>query len=122
VRLTHIRLLVDDYAACFGFYRDVLGFEPTFGDESGLYADFDTGSDVSLALFVSEYQIAAEPGQGKDGVLIILGAENVDERVEQLRQRGVPIVREPEDKPEWGIRVAYIRDPGGNLLELNHSL
>jgi lactoylglutathione lyase len=34
VRLTHVRLLVDDYDACFRFYRDMLGLEPTFGDEA----------------------------------------------------------------------------------------
>lgn len=27
MKLTHTRLLVDDYKACFIFYRDVLGFE-----------------------------------------------------------------------------------------------
>ena len=122
MRLTHVRLLVDDYAACFAFYRDVLGFTPTFGDESGPYADFDTGSDVSLALFVSKYQIAAEPGRGKDEVLIILQVDSVDESIAELRQRGVAVVRQPEDRPDWGIRVAYIRDPDHNLIELNQSL
>jgi predicted enzyme related to lactoylglutathione lyase len=32
MRLTHVRLLVDDFAACFRFYRDVAGLAPTFGD------------------------------------------------------------------------------------------
>jgi hypothetical protein len=27
--LTHVRLLVDDFPACFRFYRDVLGLTPT---------------------------------------------------------------------------------------------
>ena len=25
----------------------------------------------------------------------------------------------PVDQPEWGGRVAYLRDPDGNLLEVN---
>jgi hypothetical protein len=39
----------------------------------------------------------------------------VDEAVERLREH---VVREPVDQPEWGGRVAYLRDPSGNLLEL----
>lgn len=35
MQLTYVRLLVDDYEACFRFYRDVMGFGVTFGDESG---------------------------------------------------------------------------------------
>jgi catechol 2,3-dioxygenase-like lactoylglutathione lyase family enzyme len=52
MKLTFVRLLVNDYPACFRFYRDAMGFPVTFGDEEGGYADFDAGSDVSLALFV----------------------------------------------------------------------
>jgi catechol 2,3-dioxygenase-like lactoylglutathione lyase family enzyme len=40
MRLTHVRLLVDDFAACFRFYRDVVGLARTFGDETSGYADF----------------------------------------------------------------------------------
>ena len=28
----------------------------------------------------------------------------------------------PRDQPEWGGRVAYLRDPSGNLIELFESL
>ena len=31
--LTLVRLPVGDYGACFRFYRDVMGFPVTFGDE-----------------------------------------------------------------------------------------
>lgn len=33
--MSHVRLLAEEYAACFRFYRDRLGFEPTFGDAEG---------------------------------------------------------------------------------------
>jgi catechol 2,3-dioxygenase-like lactoylglutathione lyase family enzyme len=29
MNLTFVRLLVDDFPACFRFYRDVMGFTPT---------------------------------------------------------------------------------------------
>jgi catechol 2,3-dioxygenase-like lactoylglutathione lyase family enzyme len=38
MRLTHIRLLVADYLACFRFYRDVMGLAVAWGDENGPYA------------------------------------------------------------------------------------
>ena len=46
-----IRLLVSDFRASFRFYRDTLGLELTWGEESGPYADFKTESDSYLSLF-----------------------------------------------------------------------
>jgi catechol 2,3-dioxygenase-like lactoylglutathione lyase family enzyme len=84
VKLTFVRLLVDDYPACFRFYRAVMGFPVTFGE--GGYADFDYAA------------------------------------IEELRSRGAPVSAEPADREDWGIRVGYIRDPDGNLIELNHAM
>ena len=58
LRLAFNRLLVADFRAVFLFYRDVLGFTPTFGDENDVYADFDTGS-VTVALFQRELMAEA---------------------------------------------------------------
>jgi catechol 2,3-dioxygenase-like lactoylglutathione lyase family enzyme len=126
VKLTFVRLLVDDYPACFRFYRDVLGFRPTFGDEDGDYADFDAGGgDVSLALFVRHYQtdhVGTTADASGDKVAIIFEVDDVDRALEDLRKRGAPVSAEPTDQTDWGIRVAYIRDPDGNLIELNAPL
>ena len=35
MKLTHVRLLVNDFDACFRFYRDVMGFQVQWGDEGG---------------------------------------------------------------------------------------
>jgi catechol 2,3-dioxygenase-like lactoylglutathione lyase family enzyme len=32
-KFQYTRLLVKDFKACFKFYRDVMGFKPTFGTE-----------------------------------------------------------------------------------------
>jgi catechol-2,3-dioxygenase len=29
---------------------------------------------------------------------------------------------EPASHPEWGIRTAYLRDPDGNLIEINSQI
>src|SRR5579862_9681275 len=50
IRTTHLRLLVADYDAEFRFFRDILGYRPTFGKEGENYADFDCNG-VCIALF-----------------------------------------------------------------------
>jgi len=128
LRYTHTRLLVADYAACFRFYRDVLGFEPGFGDEASGYADFATG-EVTLALFDQREMADAVGTSGKpaaadaqDRVTLIFGVDSVDATYADLRAKGVSFITEPRDRPEWGIRVAHFRDPAGTLIEIYHSL
>jgi len=48
VKLTHVRLLVDDYGEAYAYYRDTLGLEPAYGDEDGPYGSFATG-DATLS-------------------------------------------------------------------------
>jgi catechol 2,3-dioxygenase-like lactoylglutathione lyase family enzyme len=125
MKLTFVRLLVDDYPACFRFYRDVMGFPVTFGDEDGGYADFDAGADVSLALFVRQYQtdqVGAPAEAIGDKVAVVFQVDDVDAAVEELRGRGAPVSAEPADRSDWGIRVGYVRDPDGSLIELNQPI
>lgn len=44
--------------------------------------------------------------------------DDVDATVEELRRRGVKIVREPGDVEVLGLRLAFFADPWGNLLEV----
>ena len=50
MRLTHVRLLVDDVPVRFRFERDVMRFTPTWGKEDEGNADFDTGGGSTLAI------------------------------------------------------------------------
>ena len=121
----HTRLLVDRFDECFRFYRDVLGLTPTFGAEGEGYADFDAGG-TTLGLFLRSEQARTvgtsnlpADSQSQDRVALIFGVESVDDTVRQLRERGATMIVEPEDHPDWGIRTAYLRDPDGNLIEIN---
>jgi len=128
IRTTHIRLLVKDYDKEFRFFRDVLGFKPTFGAEGENYADFDcNGMTIALfkrSLMSEDLKTTEKPTEqdAQDRVALIFGVADVDSTVAQLRSKGVTIATEPHDRKDWGIRVSHVRDPDGNLIEINHGL
>ncbi|MBT9437999.1 MAG: VOC family protein [Desulfobacterales bacterium] len=128
IKFTHVRLLVKDYQLCFRFYRDMLGFKAIWGDESGGYADFETGSAI-IALFGRNAMADAIGKSGlpfeaaaQDTVSLIFEVPNVDEATQELKAKGVVFETEPTDRSVWGIRTAHFRDPDGNLIEINHAL
>jgi catechol 2,3-dioxygenase-like lactoylglutathione lyase family enzyme len=119
VRFSQVRLLVDDPAAAFRFYRDELGLGVAFGNEGDPYASFDTGTGT-VALFVRDGQAeAVELRAAGDSTLLVLEVDEVDADVARL---GARVVACPVDRPEWGGRVAYVRDPSGNLIELFQTI
>ncbi|HLK57369.1 MAG TPA: VOC family protein [Chthonomonadaceae bacterium] len=128
LRLDYTRLLVADFRASFLFYRDVLGFKPTFGGENDVYADFKAG-DTSLALFQRDLMASTVGTAGlpasavcQDRAALIFGVESVDATVAELQAHGVTFITEPQDRAAWGIRTAHFRDPDGNLLEINSPI
>ena len=112
MRLTHVRLLVDDFGESYRFYRDVLGLETTYGGEDGPYASFGT-EPATLSIFAREGQsetVHLRPAG--DGSVVPLEVDDVDAAAQRLG------LGEPVSRTDWGIRVTYVRDPAGNLLEL----
>ncbi len=127
---THTRLLVDRFADCFSFYRDIIRMTPNWGDENSGYASFESeDGQVALALFVRHGMtdvlgtgsLPANP-PGQDRFMLIFGVADVDAEVKRIREQGGEIVLGPADFPGWGYRGAYLRDPDGNLIELFTSL
>lgn len=125
---TFTRLLVTNFKACFRFYRDIMGFTPGFGTEDDTYADFTLGSvnislfdkaEMSAVLGISEKPIRPD---SQDHICLVFSVENVDEAFHQMTAKGAQFLLEPADHPDWGIRTAHLRDPDGNLIEINHSL
>ncbi len=126
--LSHVRLLVANFAACYRFYRDVFQLHPHWGDENGGYASFHQHQpdQVTLALF-DRTAMSATIGTDalpldatcQDRSMLIFEVENVDAEVERMRAMGVKIEFGPQTFPDWGYRGAYVRDPDGNLIELS---
>lgn len=125
MRLTHIRLCVDDVKACYRFYKDVLKLTPRFDASESVYAEFEAG-DATLALFdrkLMDQAIGMSSGtKASDGVALCFAVENVDRVVSELKNVGVKMIAEPHDQPQWMLRVAHFRDPAGNLIEINQGM
>ena len=119
VRFSQIRLLVDDFPGCFHFLQDSLGLECTFGGEDDGYASFKAGTGT-VAVFRREEQAEViELRSAGDGALTVLEVDDVDAEANRL---GDAVVGGPVSKAAWGGRVAYVRDPDGNLFELFQTI
>jgi lactoylglutathione lyase len=126
MKLTHVRLLVDDVDRAMRFYRDVLGLEVTLDAGGGIYYELDAG-DVILALFRRDlmHQMLgmglASPSQS-DPAALTFAVDDVDATARLLEERGAALVAGPKDYEVAFLRVAHLRDPDGNLLEINAPL
>ena len=111
---------VSDLAASVAFYRDVVGLEHRFTDAG--YAEFATGP-TRFALYErrrAEWLIGrgVVPGAGAEVVLVVA---DVDAVAAGLRQRGVPLLAGPADRP-WGHRTLHVADPDGFIVELAQEI
>ena len=128
MKLTHIRLLVNNYQECYHFYKETLSFECTWGDESSNYTQFHVGG-TQLAIFdkkqmledLNEESNEAIVNKPSNEVALIFAVDNVDEAFHTLKSK-LPFISEPHDRKDWGIRVAHFRDPHGTLIEINTNL
>ncbi|WP_442602994.1 VOC family protein [Paenibacillus sp. KN14-4R] len=104
------------------FYRDLLGL-PIRGEHDS-YIEFDTGSTI-LAIntreSVREITGLDIPDHHSRTYELGFTVTDVAATIEQLRQAGVTVVKEPLEKP-WGQIVSYVSDPDGNLIEICSSL
>jgi len=131
MKLAHTRLLVTNFPGCFRFYRDILHFKPSWGDENDTYASFTQGEDSTIVLAIFQRQemsavletnsLPLDP-PGQDRSMLIVEVKDLDATVEELRQQGVSFIKGPTNFPDWGYRGAFLRDPDGHLIELSSEL
>jgi catechol 2,3-dioxygenase-like lactoylglutathione lyase family enzyme len=128
-KVSHVRLLVNNFAECFRFYSEVLKMEHRAGDENGPYVEFLADGKLILALFRRDYmaQVAAVSDKPADASVqdiaaLVIEVDDVDALAEELQNAGVTLVNTPMDMEQWVLRVAHFRDPAGNLIEINQPL
>jgi lactoylglutathione lyase len=122
---SHLRLLVDDFAATFRFYREVVGLPTSYPeDATGPYAEFELGGDKYLGLFDRALMLEAvgRPADlarsADDHAVLCISVDDVDGEARRLEALGVRLEGPPADHEPWEMRTVYVRDPEGNLVEL----
>ncbi len=124
--LTHIRLLVDDIEGSRNFYMGKFGLSEQLTVVEGIYYELVAGPCI-LALYKRELMesvggVPAASEQAVDKVALTFQVEDVDTAYSELKAKGVAFVTEPHDQEAWVLRVAHLRDPEGNLIEINAPL
>ncbi len=119
-RLGHVILYVSDLDASVRFYRDVAGLPHQFTDAG--YAEFGTG-DTRLAVYERRRAewLTGQPVHPGPAGEIVLVVDDVDAFAEALRDRGVPLLSEPADRP-WGHRTLHVADPDGFVVEFAQEI
>lgn len=125
MKLGYVLIYVADVRAAVDFYARAFGLTARFVDESGNYAELETGATALgfVARSLAEQNLA--PGaiaslsraQPAPAVEIALVTDDVAAAVERAVAAGAELAAAPKTKP-WGQTVAYVRDLDGVLVEL----
>ena len=116
----YIILYVNDFDKSMHFYKDILRLSIKMQHET--YVEFDTGTttlSINTRKDVREITGLHIPNGSTKSQTFEIGfvVNDVMETIEELRQQGVEIIKEPVIKP-WGQTVAYVADPDGHYIEI----
>jgi len=124
-RVTIIGLGVADLQVSTKFYVDVFGWTKT--EDSNGNISFFKLNGILLSLYprekLAEDATVDPAGSGFKGFTLahnMRTKEGVDQLIEELRDKGVKIVKEPQEV-FWGGYSSYIADPDDNLWEIVHN-
>ena len=122
------RLLVNDWKACFSFYKDIMEFDCVQEDEEGGYAEFKV-ADMRLSIFrrsemaqMIHNHEKPPTAECQDTVALIFTVNNLEDECIKLKQKKIKLTTEPMNNPMYGIKTAYLRDPDENLIGLYQML
>ncbi|MFF2471331.1 VOC family protein [Streptomyces sp. NPDC058066] len=126
MELAQVRLLVTDFRACYHFYADVLGLKPQSGAQDGPYEKFSPAAGsagIALEDRALTARVIGEVGDAPDGYrsLVVLRVDDLDRYCEQIVARGAEILQGPAPMTDR-MRVAHLKDPEGNIVELQEWL
>ncbi|WP_342498808.1 VOC family protein [Bacillus sp. FSL R5-0820] len=120
MKMKYTILYVNDVEASIQFYHHILGFPIKLRVES--YVEFDTGEvtlsinsrqDVKEALELPVPEAVSSSQTFEIGFVV----DDVNETIASLKEKGVPVIKEPAKKP-WGQTVSYVSDPDGHFIEI----
>lgn len=124
MKLDGIGLFVNDMPTMVRFYRDVLGFEITEGENAvnvylikngTLFVLYERKNFEKMTNRKYEY-LNGFNGHFEIALYVDTFAE-VDKEYAKAVAKGAQSVLEPTTEP-WGQRTCYIADPEGNLIKI----
>jgi len=129
----HVGIRVPDYDAALTWYTRKLDFRVLhqwpYGELRLAYLAPPTDDNFHIELLAGPVPHAKEVLDDLAASLkfggyqhVCLRVDNVDAALAELRSRGVDIVGEPFDLEAISARLAFFRDPWGNMIELSETL
>ena len=126
VKAASTRLLVSDITNCCKFYRELLGLNVIV--ETPSYAEFEAAGQI-ISLFHREEMASIihtsdkpATANSQDKTLLIFTITDLDKTYTQLREAGVHFDEPPTQNSDFNLKIAYCRDPEGNLIGLFENL
>lgn len=128
-RFTFTKIIVDDLEKPAAFYKSVLGMREMFRvsdfvtpempiEEIMLSLSGDMQAEPPLVLF----KFIGKPAPKGSDCILGFTVPDVDAVVARAVAAGGKVVRAPKDQPEHGVRVAFVTDLDGRLLEIVQML
>lgn len=124
MKLDGFGLFVEDMAVMVRFYRDVLGFEITEGENAENVYLVKDGTLFMLyerknfeAMTSRKYEYLKGLNGHFEIALSVDTFADVDATYERVVALGARPVLAPTTEP-WGQRTCYVADPEGNLIEI----
>jgi catechol 2,3-dioxygenase-like lactoylglutathione lyase family enzyme len=120
-----VTLGVGDFETSRKFYTDILGWRPSRASNEDI--TFYQAGGVVLSIYqrekLAEDALVDPAGDGFGGFTLAYNARSeaeVDEVTNELRSKGVKILKEPQ-KVFWGGYSSYFADPDGNCWEVAYN-
>lgn len=119
------KLVVDDLEGCAAFYSQVFGLHEQHRVEAAiagrpieeiLFAPTAEGGGTFVLLRFADGSSAAA------GVIPGFVTDEVDALFERVVTAGGAIAQPPGDMPEHGVRVGFLTDPEGRIIEVVQPL
>ncbi|MBQ7915063.1 MAG: VOC family protein [Clostridia bacterium] len=124
MKLDGFGLLVKDMPTMVRFYRDVMGFEITEGENAQNVYLIKDGTLFMLYERKNFEKMTSKSYQYTQGInghfeiaLYVDTFEQVDKEYHRIVGKGATPVMQPTTEP-WGQRTCYVADPEGNLIEI----
>lgn len=112
-------IVTADQGALLGFYTKLFGAEESFrvpAEGPAFYVGLRIG-DSDLGLVAREDAATGAASR----ILLSIDVDDVDETLARVAALGGSVSGGPNDMP-WGQRVAHIKDPDGNPVNLTQPI